>query len=109
MSWILLAGSGAAFAALSWLAWAGRLGLPAILLLVVSAATFFLGRRGLSKAQRRPVETVAKVAFTIVGCMALLRHPIEVEGQGSLVYEVTPPTSTPSIPRPSSPSPSSPW
>ena len=88
MSWILLAGSGAAFAALSWLAWAGRLGLPAILLLVVSAATFFLGRRGLSKAQRRPVETVAKVAFTIVGCMALLRHPIEVEGQGSLpVYE----------------------
>ena len=80
MSWILLAGSAAAFAGLSWLSWAGRLGLPAIGLLLVAAVGFFLGRRGLSKSARRPVDTVAKVLFTIVGIMALLRHPIAVEG-----------------------------
>ena len=80
MSWLLLAVSAGAFAGLSWLSWAGRLGLPAIGLLLIAGVAFFLGRRGLSKGARTPVDTVGKVLFTIVGIMALLRHPIAVEG-----------------------------
>ncbi len=83
-SWILIAASGAAFTGLSWFAWSGRLGLAAIGLLLIAAVTFFLGRRGLDKATRRPVDTVSKVLFTLAGCMALLRHPIEIEGGGRL-------------------------
>jgi hypothetical protein len=88
MGLILTAASAAAFAGLGALAWMGKLGLPALVLLAASAGLYFAGRRGLAAGTRGRVDSVAKVLFTIVGCMALLRHPIEVEGSGSLpVYE----------------------
>lgn len=89
MAYVLLLVAAAAFTGVSWYAWNGALGLVAIGLLLVSGVTYFLGRRGLSKEGRGPIDTVAKVVFTIVGCMALLRHPIEIgEGQGSApLYE----------------------
>ncbi len=89
MSWLLLLLSAGAFLAVFALAWAGTLGLKAIALLLVSTVFFWAGRRGLSAAQRKPVDLVAKVVFTVAGCVALLRHPIELaDGQGKApLYE----------------------
>lgn len=88
MSYLALAASALAFAGLTWFAWTGSLGLLALVLLFVAAGAFFFGRRGLSKDARKPVDTVGKVLFTIVGILALLRHPIEVDGGEQLpVYE----------------------
>lgn len=88
MSYLALAVSALAFAALTWFSWTGSLGLPALVLLLVSGVSFFVGRRGLSKEGKKPVDNLGKVLFTIVGIMALLRHPIEVDGGDKLpVYE----------------------
>lgn len=84
IGWALVLVSAAAFAGVATLAWAGTLGFKAMGLLFLATLAYFAGRRMLEKATRKPVDTVAKVLFTIVGCMALLRHPIEIEGQGSL-------------------------
>src|SRR5262249_5209487 len=81
VAWIWLAIALAAFGAVTWYAWKGRLGVVALVLLTASAVAFALGRRQLRPSARRPVDTVAKTAFTVVGMMALLRHPIDV-GQG---------------------------
>lgn len=75
----LVALSAAAFAVLSVFAWQGRLGAVALVLLLVSGAAYFVGRRNLSPAARRPIDTAAKAIFTVVGIMALLRHRIPVE------------------------------
>lgn len=80
--WIWIAIAASAFAAVSWDCWQGRLGLAVLGLLVVSAVTFVLGRHQLSVARRRSVDMVAKTAFTVVGIVALLRHPIDV-GNGA--------------------------
>jgi len=81
---MLILVGGAAFAGLSMMAWGGKLGFAAIGLLLASSVLYFAGRSKLPAAQRRAPDTIAKVLFTIVGMMALLRHPIHVEGQGSL-------------------------
>lgn len=77
----------ALFAGLSWLAWEGRLGLGAMALLLASAVSWFLGRRRLGPASRARADLVAKVLFTVVGLMALLRHPIDVEGEPAPLHE----------------------
>lgn len=88
MGWGLLGVSALAFAGLAWMAWGGKLGFAAIGLLFVSAGAFFAGRRMLSPDARKLPDNVGKILFTVVGMMALLRHPIDVEGQGALpVYE----------------------
>jgi len=75
-----------ATAVLCGIAWAGRLGLPAAVLLLVAAGTFMLGRRRLSVPARGQVDLVAKAVFTVLGVMALLRHPIEVAGESAPIY-----------------------
>ncbi len=82
MAMLLLLLSAAAFAALTWFAWTGALGLKALVLLGVAAAAFFGGRRRLDASVRARVDLPAKVLFTVVGIMALLRHPIELGETG---------------------------
>jgi hypothetical protein len=86
--WIWIAIAASAFAALSWECWQGRLGLAVLALLVISAVAFALGRREFSGASRRSVDLVAKTVFTVVGIIALLRHPIDVGGSAQLpIYD----------------------
>ncbi len=87
-SWLGFGIAAAAFAALLRDAWLGRLGLPALAWLVVSAAAFILARRKLSAASRRRADFLAKLLFTAAGLIALLRHPIEVDGGARLpIYD----------------------
>jgi hypothetical protein len=79
MGWALVAIAAGSFAAVSWFAWQGKLGFIALGCMLVAAATYFLGRRKLPKKPRKAIDTVGKFAFTGVGIMALLRHPIPVE------------------------------
>jgi hypothetical protein len=72
-----LCGASAATLALAWLAWEGRLGLSAAVLLLVAALFYFLSRRAMQPKGRKTLDTTAKTLFTILGIMALLRHPIE--------------------------------
>jgi len=74
----LIALSAAFFAGVFAFAWTGQLGLPALLLLLFSVVLFFKGRKQLSQDARSKVGLWAKIAFTIVGLVALLRHPIQV-------------------------------
>ncbi|MCB9760692.1 MAG: flippase-like domain-containing protein [Alphaproteobacteria bacterium] len=84
----LIAFATVAFGGVSWMAWQGRLGLVEVGMLLVAAAAYFVGRRSLSATQRKRMDGVAKVLFTLVGIMALLRHPIEVEGDTRLpIYQ----------------------
>ena len=80
LAWGAILVAAAAFVAVTWEAWQGRLGGAAFGLLVVAAAAFAVGRRGLAIGSRRTVDLVAKSLFTVVGIMALLRHPIDVGG-----------------------------
>ncbi|HCH61732.1 MAG TPA: hypothetical protein DFR83_02930, partial [Deltaproteobacteria bacterium] len=84
MAWVLMLLAAGAFAALGSMAWGGKLGLLAIILLSLSSGLYFSGRSFLPPQKRKAPDGIAKVLFTIVGIMALLRHPIEVEGQGAL-------------------------
>jgi len=74
----LVALSAALFAGVFAYAWTGRLGLKALVLLALSVAFFFAGRKRLSAGARKKVGRWAKVLFTLVGIAALLRHPIAV-------------------------------
>lgn len=88
MPWLLLAAASVCFAAVGWLAWSGSMGLIGLVLVLASFGLFFVGHRGLPDAkQRRQVGTAAKVVFTAVGIMALLRHPIDAEGVHLPLYQ----------------------
>ena len=82
LGWIWIAMAAGAFAAVTWYCWMGRLGLVAFGLLAVAAVAFALGRRQLSIASRATLDMIAKTLFTVVGIIALLRHPIDV-GDGA--------------------------
>lgn len=74
--------------ALMWIAWRGQLGLPALVLLVAMLTAYYLGRRGLAAPARVRVDSAAKGLFTVAGFLALLRHPVAVEGAAPVpVYE----------------------
>ncbi len=77
MGYALIAVAAVAFGGLSLYAWKGSLGLVVIVLLLVSCGSFMVGRRKLGKAPRQSIDMIAKVLFTVVGCMALLRHPVD--------------------------------
>jgi hypothetical protein len=88
IAWIWLGVSAVAFAVLTWKAWVGRLGVAALVMLVVSGVTFFMGRRRVTPSIRKTLDTTAKALFTVVGIMALLRHPIDVGEKVHLpIYE----------------------
>lgn len=82
MPWLLVLASAVLFSLLGYRAWTGHLGLAALVLIVATGVLYGLGRRGLDKHTRKSVDMVAKVAFTVVGMMSLLRHPIAVETDG---------------------------
>lgn len=84
MAWAALAAALMGLGALTWIAWGGGLGIKALGLLFLSAGLLWFGRRRLDKASRGPVDTVFKLVFTVAASVALLRHPIEVEGQGRM-------------------------
>lgn len=79
-AWLSIGVAGAVFLWLGLLAWQGRLGLLAAALLAVSAGCFLAGRGRLAPRTRGRVDLTGKTVFTIAGCIALLRHPIPVEG-----------------------------
>lgn len=84
MAWGLIALASGAFAGVCYFAWAGKLGLPAIGLLLVATAAWFGGQTLLRRGNADPkvrerLSLVAKIAFTVAGIMALLRHRIKVE------------------------------
>jgi Lysylphosphatidylglycerol synthase TM region len=88
LAWVWLALAATAFAVVTWFCWQGRLGLPAIGLLLVSTVLFGLGRRQVRLPSRASVDLVAKTVFTVVGIIALLRHPIDVgEGARLPIYD----------------------
>ena len=76
MGSLLIIIAATAFARLCRMAWDGQLGLVAIGFLVIAAACFSLGRKRIGESTRSFLDLVAKVGFTLAGCMALLRHPI---------------------------------
>ncbi len=76
MSPLLLLTSRLLFAIICYFAWQGQLGLPVLILLFASFTTFWFGQKGLEKPERQKARLWAKALFTIVGIMALLRHPI---------------------------------
>lgn len=80
--WTTLPLAAASFVAVTWYCWHGRLGVPALGLLLLAALLFGTGRRGLTRRRRQSADLAAKSVFTIVGLMALLRHPIDV-GSGA--------------------------
>ncbi|MCB9680373.1 MAG: flippase-like domain-containing protein [Alphaproteobacteria bacterium] len=83
MAYAMLVLSAVCFAALTWFAWIGQLGFKGLVLVLVAGVTFWLGRRGLTRDQRKVIDLPAKILFTIVGAMALLRHPISLgDGEG---------------------------
>lgn len=84
LGWLLVGISAVAFAALSLFAWRGELGLKALVLLLIAGCSLLFGRRNLSVEARKPIDTVGKAVFTLVGIMALLRHRIAIEDQGYL-------------------------
>ena len=57
-------------------------------MLVVSGVAFFVGRRRVTPPIRKTLDTTAKAVFTVVGILALLRHPIDVGEKVHLpIYE----------------------
>lgn len=68
-----------AFAVVAFLAWNGRLGIPAAALFLASGAAFYAARRFAPTATVARLDTVAKTLLTVVGIVALLRHPIQVD------------------------------
>ncbi len=94
MGFALIGLAAACFAGLAYFAWLGKLGLVAMVLLGLSGGLFFAGRRKLSPKARKLPDTVGKILFTIVGCMALLRHPIDTNvlmakgGESNITFDV---------------------
>jgi len=88
LAWPAIGVALAAFAVLTVDAWRGELGFVGLFWLALACAAFWFGRRGLSSAARRPVDTAAKALFTVVGMIALLRHPVQVSDNVELpIYD----------------------
>lgn len=76
LSGLLIIASRLVFALLCFFAWQGKLGFLAIGLLFTATVLFWVGKKGLQEADQKLASAWAKALFTIVGIMALLRHPI---------------------------------
>ena len=86
-AWPLLAVAIAATARVTQSAWIGHLGLSTAVLLAVAGGCFLAARRMLARSLQGRVDFIAKALFTMIGVMALLRHPIDVEGVQLPIYE----------------------
>jgi hypothetical protein len=69
------------FASLSLQSWNGTLGLSSVIILPLSIVLFVYGKRKLSKSWANRITFIAKLLMTIIGVVALLRHPIETDVQ----------------------------
>lgn len=76
LSGLLIIASRLVFALLCFFAWQGKLGFLAIGLLFTATVLFWVGKKGLKEDDQKLASAWAKALFTIVGIMALLRHPI---------------------------------
>jgi len=76
MGHLLIIVAAISFSRLCRLAWDGELGFLAIGLLALAAVALSIGRKRIDMQLRRFVDILAKVGFTAVGGVALLRHPI---------------------------------
>ena len=81
--------SSSCFLFLTKQAWIGTLGFSSVLILPLSILFFILARKNLNPTFKRWLSFFAKLAFTIVGIMALLRHPIETDVQSIVNGEAT--------------------
>ena len=90
MGSLLIIIAATAFARLCRMAWDGQLGLVAIGFLIVAAVCFSVGRKRIDESTRSFLDLVAKVGFTIAGCMALLRHPIPCPPDADAACEALP-------------------
>ena len=61
--------------------WKGQLGLSSAALLILSIGLFVYGRKKISSSWRGWLTFFAKALITVVGIMALLRHPIDTDVQ----------------------------
>jgi len=76
------------FAWMGHLAWKGQIGLIALLPLVTGAGAYWYSRRHLDPRSRARRDLWAKAAFTVLGIVALLRHPIALDGDLQVpIYE----------------------
>lgn len=65
-------------------AWAGDLGWGALAWLAIATGGYAAARGGLAKGPRNIGDNLAKLALTIFGVIALLRHPIAIEGAATM-------------------------
>ncbi len=88
LAWLALGGAAVAFAWLSFDAWRGQLGFEGLALLLLATAGYWYARRAFGQRLRATLDMVAKALFTVVGLVALLRHPIDVGGSTPLpIYD----------------------
>ena len=88
LAWPALGIAAAAFALLTWDAWLGRLGLTALAWLTAASLAYWVARRLLAAGTRQRLDMVAKALFTVVGMIALLRHPVPVgDGVALPIYD----------------------
>ncbi len=81
MHHLMLLISAALFALLTQQSWAGTLGLSSVIVLPLCIGCFVYGNKRLPKQWARRCAFAAKFLMTIVGIMALLRHPIDTDVQ----------------------------
>lgn len=78
----------ACFAVTAREAWNGSIGPTALLALVCGCAAYLGSTRLVAPQTRQRRDMWAKLAFTILGMVALLRHPIELDAATSVpIYE----------------------
>ena len=80
-SLLSLLASSSLFLFLSHQSWNGKLGFSSVIILPLSIALFLFARKTLAPRHKRWLTFLAKFLFTIVGILALLRHPIETDVQ----------------------------
>ena len=81
MHQLLLMISAALFVLLTQQSWAGTLGLSSVIILPLCIGCFVYGNKRLPKTWAKRCAFVAKFLMTVVGIVALLRHPIETDVQ----------------------------
>lgn len=67
------------FGLLSVQSWNGTLGISSILLLPLSISCFVYGKKHINIQRAKKITFIAKLLMTIIGVMALLRHPIDTD------------------------------
>ncbi|MEC7987222.1 MAG: hypothetical protein VX278_18780 [Myxococcota bacterium] len=73
--------SSSLFFLLTYQAWYGKLGFLSIIVLPLCILLFLYARKSLALRPKKWLSFLAKLLFTIVGILALLRHPIETDVQ----------------------------